>query len=320
MEDEIYRALNYGAAAAELPSAINEMTVAAWDALIAEGRAAIQAAEEQEDDADVAAALMRNKVDELNANLQSIRAIAKAQFKRSNPVVAGQFESTPSYAKAPEDVLSRAVAVNAAWSHHPGHVGADPRPRPGRLRGEDRGGREPGEDRRREGEERELGSGAAPGEVGRDPRHQRRLVRRGEELLPARLTRAHHDRRHRHPPPPVGTRPATAGCVVEPGGPVIYVGRRAGFAAGRSVVAFTPGLANLQVVAGNLYFPMQFGPRDDTGDIFESATGARLPTAVFADDWDHYHRNEGEVHCASATKRQFLKSGDPLWNWWEAQP
>ena len=101
---------------------------------------------------------------------------------------------------------------------------------------------------------------------------------------------------------------------------MIYVGRRAGFAAGRSVVAFTPGLANLQVVAGNLYFPMQFGPRDDTGDIFESATGARLPTAVFADDWDHYHRNEGEVHCASATKRQFLKSGDPLWNWWEAQP
>ena len=44
MEDEIYRALNCRAAAAELPSAINEMTVAAWDALIAAGRAALQAA------------------------------------------------------------------------------------------------------------------------------------------------------------------------------------------------------------------------------------------------------------------------------------
>ncbi|NCP33972.1 MAG: hypothetical protein GW867_28540, partial [Armatimonadetes bacterium] len=55
MEDEIDRALNCRGAVAELPSAINEMTVAAWDALIAAGRAAIQAAEEQEDDADVAA-------------------------------------------------------------------------------------------------------------------------------------------------------------------------------------------------------------------------------------------------------------------------
>ncbi|NDK17053.1 MAG: hypothetical protein GW911_33925 [Armatimonadetes bacterium] len=119
MEDEIDRALNCRAAAAELPSAINEMTVAAWDALIAAGRAALRAAEEQEHDADVAAALMRNGVDALNANCQSIRAIAKAQFKRSNAVVAGQFESTPASAKAPEDILSRAVAVNAAWSHVP---------------------------------------------------------------------------------------------------------------------------------------------------------------------------------------------------------
>ena len=34
MEDEIDRALNCRGAVAELPSAINEMTVAAWDAVI----------------------------------------------------------------------------------------------------------------------------------------------------------------------------------------------------------------------------------------------------------------------------------------------
>ncbi|MFQ6132651.1 MAG: protein-arginine deiminase family protein [Armatimonadota bacterium] len=37
--------------------------------------------------------------------------------------------------------------------------------------------------------------------------------------------------------------------------------------------------------------------------------------AVYADDWDGYHRLDGEVHCVTAAKRQ-------SWDlkWWENQP
>lgn len=86
--------------------------------------------------------------------------------------------------------------------------------------------------------------------------------------------------------------------------PVIYVGERAGFATGRGTVAFTPGLSNVQLTAGTSFFPRQFGPRNAAGDdLFESATRMRVPTAEFVDDWDLYHRLEGEVHCGSTVLR-----------------
>jgi hypothetical protein len=100
------------------------------------------------------------------------------------------------------------------------------------------------------------------------------------------------------------------------GVPVIYVGSRAGFDTGRSVVAFTPRLANVQVVADKLVFASQFGPRNAADeDSFEAATSTVLPNAIFADDWDLYHRLDGEVHCSSVTKRSC-----PGLDWWANQP
>jgi hypothetical protein len=94
--------------------------------------------------------------------------------------------------------------------------------------------------------------------------------------------------------------------------PEIFVGTAAGFAAGRSAVAFTPGMANVQPINGKLYFARQFSPEDALGnDLFEEATSAQLTGALFVDDWDLYHRLDGEVHCGSYVKRN---PAGP--NWW----
>ena len=96
--------------------------------------------------------------------------------------------------------------------------------------------------------------------------------------------------------------------------PVIYIGNRMGFDTGGSALAFTPGLANFQVVNHQLYFPRQFGPLDiATGqDIFEGETRRLLPDAVFLDDWDYYHVYSGEVHCGTSVRRQILTH-----DWWD---
>jgi Protein-arginine deiminase (PAD)/PKD domain len=98
--------------------------------------------------------------------------------------------------------------------------------------------------------------------------------------------------------------------------PVLYVGDRAGFATGRSGVAFNPGLSNVQLAGGLSFFPRQFGPRNAAGDdLFERSTRLRVPTAEFVDDWDLYHRLEGEVHCGSTV----LRVPPPL-SWWTIVP
>jgi hypothetical protein len=100
--------------------------------------------------------------------------------------------------------------------------------------------------------------------------------------------------------------------------PVIFVGDPSDSSGdGRTAFAFTPDLANLQSVGGKLYFPRQFGPRvvppeeRTAQDLFETATSELFPGARFVDDWDLYHANEGEVHCATATKRKL-----PTLDWW----
>jgi hypothetical protein len=94
--------------------------------------------------------------------------------------------------------------------------------------------------------------------------------------------------------------------------PEIFVGKEPGFATGRSAVAFTPGLANVQQINGKDYFARQFGPKNAAGvDIFEKSTKARFANALFVDDWDLYHRLDGEVHCGSITKLKI-----PAVNWW----
>jgi len=98
--------------------------------------------------------------------------------------------------------------------------------------------------------------------------------------------------------------------------PVLYVGQRANFSTLGKALAFTPNLANLQPINGKLYFPRQFGPRDSSGDdIFEKTAKSRFATALFVDDWNLYHRLEGEVHCGSNTKRNA-----PALDWWANQP
>jgi hypothetical protein len=79
--------------------------------------------------------------------------------------------------------------------------------------------------------------------------------------------------------------------------------------------AFTPNLisANFQAVAGNLYFPRQFGPTDAQGqDVFEAYVSAEFSNSYFVDDFYLYHRLFGEVHCGSLVKRQVLQFG-----WWD---
>jgi hypothetical protein len=84
----------------------------------------------------------------------------------------------------------------------------------------------------------------------------------------------------------------------------------------QEAVAYAPGLANFQLIAGNFYFARQFGARNAAGqDIFESAVKAAIASAQFVDDWNLYHRRDGEVHCGSLVKRQVWNK-----NWWDWRP
>jgi hypothetical protein len=72
-------------------------------------------------------------------------------------------------------------------------------------------------------------------------------------------------------------------------------------------VAFNPGPTNLQVVAGTAYVPRQFAPLNSASpptDIFESMIAGSVSLECrFLDSWN-YHRKDGEIHCATATKRE----------------
>lgn len=91
---------------------------------------------------------------------------------------------------------------------------------------------------------------------------------------------------------------------------------QAGGIVARSSVAFTPGLANVQVANGNLYFPESFGPRNSlNADVFDDAVKNKVPGAKsFVDDWV-YHTLMGEVHCGTNVKRAVYD-----FNWWEKAP
>ncbi len=82
----------------------------------------------------------------------------------------------------------------------------------------------------------------------------------------------------------------------------------------KDAIAFNPGPTNLQPVNSTLYIPKQFGPKSIGGeDIFEKRIDATLGQPLkFVDDWDLYHRQQGEVHCGSNVKREL-----PTYNWWE---
>jgi hypothetical protein len=99
--------------------------------------------------------------------------------------------------------------------------------------------------------------------------------------------------------------------------PVIYFGDWSGTLTSRGNVAFIPGLANVQPAnAAMIVFPKPFAPEGVGMDVFEQAMTAIIGGgAAFADDWDLYHRLDGEVHCATEVVRMLFG-----FNWWENQP
>jgi len=63
------------------------------------------------------------------------------------------------------------------------------------------------------------------------------------------------------------------------------------------------------------FFPKQWGPQDQSGDILEAQISGLQPNCTFLDTWNCYHVMSGEVHCASAVRRSL-----PDTEWWEQQP
>lgn len=81
--------------------------------------------------------------------------------------------------------------------------------------------------------------------------------------------------------------------------------------------AYVPGMVNGILVSDKDFVsPNPHGPVIAGKDIFQQAMSDRLAaigiTAHFAEDWDEYHANIGEVHCASNTRRKI-----PDTKWWE---
>lgn len=81
--------------------------------------------------------------------------------------------------------------------------------------------------------------------------------------------------------------------------------------------AYVPGMVNGILVSDKDFVsPSPHGPVIAGKDIFQQAMTDRLAavgiTAHFAEDWDEYHANIGEVHCGSNTRRQI-----PDTKWWE---
>lgn len=70
--------------------------------------------------------------------------------------------------------------------------------------------------------------------------------------------------------------------------------------------ALIPDMVNCLIDGNNAVVAKPFGPVVNGKDVFEeyvkSAFGAGY-TVSFIDDWDTYHRKQGEVHCGTNTKR-----------------
>lgn len=103
--------------------------------------------------------------------------------------------------------------------------------------------------------------------------------------------------------------------------PAVYFGE-----AGQGSVAYVPGMVNHVVVNGHLLIPRPFGPRffvdeDGNSDSFLQAAltnltgnGRAIDAEDVIDDWDLYHRIDGELHCATGVRRV---PSDLEMNWWE---
>ena len=84
-------------------------------------------------------------------------------------------------------------------------------------------------------------------------------------------------------------------------------------ALGRTAFAYSPDVANLQVVGGKLYFSNAFGFPSANSSLTDPAKYGSL--AVPVDDWYLYHSFTGEVHCGTAVRR----SPSAAFKWWLPQ-
>jgi protein-arginine deiminase len=86
-------------------------------------------------------------------------------------------------------------------------------------------------------------------------------------------------------------------------------------------IAHTPNLINSVVLSStDVAIAAPHGPVIDGEDLFvtytNEALAARGITTHWVEDWDTYHRMEGEVHCGSHT----LRSPPDSFTWWELMP
>ncbi|NUP09978.1 MAG: hypothetical protein HOW73_28350 [Polyangiaceae bacterium] len=92
-------------------------------------------------------------------------------------------------------------------------------------------------------------------------------------------------------------------------------------------IAYQPGTVNALVFGDYIVMAKPFGPQIDGDDIFEAHIREQLGTAMndlgkdgqglevyFTDDWDLYHRLDGEVHCGTNPDASAPFSNV---NWWE---
>ena len=85
---------------------------------------------------------------------------------------------------------------------------------------------------------------------------------------------------------------------------------------GRSV-AYQPGSVNLLHFDRHVVIADPFGPKVNGVDVFKKDLNTRLGalglTTHYTDDWDTYHRNNGETHCGTNSLR-VVPADDA---WWE---
>ena len=88
------------------------------------------------------------------------------------------------------------------------------------------------------------------------------------------------------------------------------------YISGDQIVANIPGMVNMLVVGNRAIIAKPFGPLDNGTNIFEDYVESELGSigisVNFVDDWDTYHRNDGEIHCGTNVKRTPHNT-----NWWE---
>lgn len=90
-------------------------------------------------------------------------------------------------------------------------------------------------------------------------------------------------------------------------------------------VAYSPGVVNLRAFNGWTIVADPFGPKIDGVDGFKASVDEALGTdkyqmgsdgkgipVRYADDWDLYHRLDGEVHCGT----NFDGAPPASWQWW----